>query len=176
MQERAAESEPLRHAARVRGDALGANVPEAEALEQHADPLPPLAHAVEAAVEIEVLERGQVSVEKRLVADEAELAAGGVDLELATRRRGEAGHQAEERRLARPVCAGDNEKAAALELEVERLQRAAPPVALLERPSPNHSSTSAKTNAKKTMLITPLTVKNAASRRRRSPGRTSECS
>ena len=176
MQKRAAEGEPLRHPTRVRGDALGANLPETEALEQHADPLAPLAHAVEAAVEVEVLERGQVSVEERLVADEAELAARRVDIELATRRRGEPRHEAEQRRLARPVCARDNEEAAALELEVERPQRAAAAVALLERPRPNHSSTSAKTNAKKTMLITPLTVKNAASRRRRSPGRTSECS
>ena len=76
VQERAAESEPLRHAARVRGDALGADVPETEALEEHADSLTPLRHAVEAPVEIEILERGQVSIEKRLVADEAELADG----------------------------------------------------------------------------------------------------
>ena len=81
VQERTAESEPLCHAARVRRDTFGANVPEAEALEQHADPLPPLGHAVETPVEIEVLERRQIAIEKRLVTDEAELAAGGVDVE-----------------------------------------------------------------------------------------------
>jgi len=39
-----------------------------------------------------------------------------------------------------------------------------------------HASVSASTKARKTMLITPLTVKKAASRRRRSSGRTMRCS
>ena len=64
VQQRAAEREPLHHPARVRGDALVADVPEPEALEQHPDPLAPLRHAVEAPVEVEVLERGQLAVER----------------------------------------------------------------------------------------------------------------
>ena len=48
------------------------DVPEAEALEQHPDPLAPLGDVVEAPVEIEVLERGQLAVDERLVAEEAD--------------------------------------------------------------------------------------------------------
>ena len=40
----------------------------------------------------------------------------------------------------------------------------------------DHTSTSARTNAKNVTEITPFIVKNAVSSRRRSPGRTSECS
>ena len=47
-------------------------LPEAEALEQHPDALAPLRHAVEAAVEVEVLERGQLAVDERLVAEVAD--------------------------------------------------------------------------------------------------------
>ena len=176
MQERAAEREPLRHPPRVRRHALGANVPEAVALEQHPDPLAPLGHAVEPPVEVEVLERRQVAVEQRLVAEIAERAAVGVDLELAAARRREPGDEAQERRLAGAVRTGDDEEAAALELEVERPQGTPPPVALLDRARADHRSTSARTKQRKTMLMTPLTVKNAAFSRRRSPGRTSECS
>ena len=100
MQQGAAEGEPLHHPARVRGDAFGANVPEAEPLEQHAGPLAPLGHAVEAPVEIEVLERGQIAVEKRLVAEIAEATPRRRrDVELAARRRGESRDQPEQRRL-----------------------------------------------------------------------------
>ena len=143
-------------------------------------PLAALRHAVETPVEVEVLERGQVAVEQRLVAEVAEPAAVGGDVELAARRRREARDEPEQRRLARPVRARDDEEAAALELEVERPQRARRlPVALLERPDARRSISErrrAGRSREKTMLITPLTVKNAASRRRRSPGRTSECS
>ena len=75
VEQRPAEREPLRHPARERRDALVARLPEAEALEQHADPLAPLRHAVEPAVEVEVLERGQLAVDERLVPEEAELRA-----------------------------------------------------------------------------------------------------
>ena len=64
VQERAAEREPLHHAAREVGYARAPLVPEAEALEQHADALAPLADAVEASVELEVLERRQLAVER----------------------------------------------------------------------------------------------------------------
>src|SRR5262249_30978003 len=71
----AAESEPLRHPARVRGDALVPNVPEPEALEQHPDPLATLGDPVQPAVELEVLERGQLAVDERIVAEEPDLSA-----------------------------------------------------------------------------------------------------
>ena len=45
-----------------------------------------------------------------------------------------------------------------------------------ESPRARITAESPRTNRKKATLITPLTVKNAASSRRRSPGRTSECS
>ena len=47
VEQRPAEREALRHAARVGGDPLVSRVPEPEALEQHPDALPPLGHAVE---------------------------------------------------------------------------------------------------------------------------------
>ena len=75
VEQDAAEGEPLRHAARVRGDALVPRLPEPEALEQHPDPLAPLGDAVEAAVELEVLERGQLAIDERLVAEVADLGA-----------------------------------------------------------------------------------------------------
>ena len=52
VQQHAAEREPLLHPARERRDALVAHVPEAEALEQHPDPLAALGHAVEPAEEV----------------------------------------------------------------------------------------------------------------------------
>src|SRR6187200_638634 len=72
VQQRAAEREALQLTARELGRALASRVPESEALEQHPDPLAPLGHAVEAAVEVEVLERGQLEVDERFVAEEAD--------------------------------------------------------------------------------------------------------
>ena len=75
VQQHAAEREPLQHPARERARALVARVPETEPLEQHADPLAPLGHAIEPPVQVEVLERGQLAVDERLVREEAELRA-----------------------------------------------------------------------------------------------------
>ena len=75
-------------------DALSPHVPEAEALEQHADALAPLGHAIEPAVEVEVLEGRQVAVEERLVAEEADAGAVCLDLELAAARAREPGDRA----------------------------------------------------------------------------------
>src|SRR5215207_4939931 len=167
VQERTAEREPLRHSARVGRDPLAAPVPEAVALEQHSDPLAALGNAVEAAEEVEVLERGEVPVEERLVAEVAEPATIQIEVEPAPRRRGKPGEQPEQRRLARSVRSRDDQKAATVDVEVERPERATATVALLDAASPDHRSTSASTKQRKRMLITPLTVKKAASRRRR---------
>ena len=51
-------------------------VPEAEALEQHAAALAPFGDAVEAPVEVEVLERGQLAVDERLVSRGSRCARG----------------------------------------------------------------------------------------------------
>ena len=75
VEQDAAERKPLRHPARVRRDALAPHLPETEALEQHPDPLAPLGHPVQPAVEVEILERGELAVDERLVAEVAELAA-----------------------------------------------------------------------------------------------------
>jgi hypothetical protein len=120
VQQRAAEREPLRHPARVRRDTLGPHVPEAVALEQHPDPLAPLRYAVEPAVEVEVLEGGQIAVEQRLVPEVPEVAAVGVDIQLAARRGRKPGDEAQQCRLAGSVRARDDEEAAALEPEVQR--------------------------------------------------------
>ena len=171
----AAEREPWRHATRVRGHALVPGAPQAVPLEKHADALATLADAVQPPEEIEVLERRQLAVHERLVREKPDPAARGGDAQLAGGRNGETRAQPEQRRLPGAVRAGDDEEPAALELEVEPAQDALVAVALLDSPRANHEAASARTKAKKTTLITPLTVKKAASRRRRSPGRTSEC-
>ena len=176
VQEGAAEREPLRHPTRVGGDELAPSIPEPEPLEQHPDPLATLGDAVETAEQIEVLERGELAVDERLVRQEPDAAAVDVDLDRAARRGREPREQAQQRRLPGSVCSFDNEKAASLELERDACKHAPPAEPLLQSLDPDHASVSAATNAKKTRLITPLTVKNAASRRRRSPGRTRECS
>src|SRR5581483_4872265 len=79
VQKDAAEREPLGHPARERPHPLPAGLPEPEALEQHPDPLAPLGHAVEPPVEVEVLERRQLAVEERLMAEEPDPAALGPD-------------------------------------------------------------------------------------------------
>ena len=100
VQQRAAEREPLQLAARELRRPLAPRLPEAEALEQHPDPLAPLGHAVEPPVEVEVLERGQLAVDERLVAEEADRAALRLDLERARR----SGSRARRRAAAASSC------------------------------------------------------------------------
>ena len=99
------------------------------------------------------------------------------DLERSPARRSETGEQAQERRLPRAVRPGHEEEPVRLELEVDPRQHTTASVALLQPARANHPPTTSRaTNAKKTMLITPLIVKKAASNRRRSPGLTIACS
>ena len=77
VEEHAAEPEPLAHAAREGRDALVAHLPEPEALEQHADALAALGHAVERREQMQVLERRQLAVDERLVAEVADRPRGG---------------------------------------------------------------------------------------------------
>src|SRR5215211_6499301 len=76
----AAEREPLELPSRECRGALSSLLPEPEALEQHPDPLAPLGHVVEPPVEVEVLERGQLTVDERLVPQEADQSALRFDL------------------------------------------------------------------------------------------------
>ena len=138
VQQRPAEREPLRHSARVGRDAVAARVPEAEALEQHPAPLAALGDAVEAAEEVEVLERGQLAVEQRLVPDVPEVGPLAVDLQRAPRRRSEPGDEAQERRLARAVRAGDEQEPAPGDGERDPSQGALAAVPLLEAFSRDH--------------------------------------
>src|SRR5205807_4287746 len=71
VQQSAAKGESLEHAARVPPGLLAAHVPEAEALEKHPDPLAALGHTIEPAVELQVLECGQLPVDERLVREVA---------------------------------------------------------------------------------------------------------
>jgi len=176
VQKRPAEREPLQLAARKRGGPLAPRLPEPEALEQHPDPLTPFRNAIEPAVEVEVLERRQLTVDERLVRKEADPAAVGLDVERAARRDGEPGAKPQQRRLPGPVRPGDDEEATPPELEVDSAQDALEPVPLLEARRPDQTSTSASTNRKNPTEMTPFIVKNAVSSRRKSPGRTSECS
>src|SRR5262245_8897120 len=128
------------------------------------------------AVEVEVLERRQLAIDEGLVPEEPDTAAVGLDLERPRGRDREPRAEPEQRRLPRTVRSGDDEETAALELEVEPVEDALRPVAPLQTSRPDHTSTSASTKAKNATEITPFIVKKAVSSRRRSPGRTSECS
>ena len=105
MQDRAAQREPLHHPARVVGHPLAARLPEAEPLEQHPDSLAPLRDPVQAAEQLEVLERGQLAIEEGLVRQVAEPRAFGVDVERAAGRRRQAREEPQQRCLARAVRA-----------------------------------------------------------------------
>ena len=139
VEQDAAEREPLRHPARVRRDPVAPRVPEAEALEQHPDPLAPLGHAVQPAVEVEVLERGELAIDERLVPEVAELAARDAALDRPLRRRGKAGADPQERRLARTVRPGDDEEAAVRQVEIDAAQDAFLSVPLAELRSRQHA-------------------------------------
>src|SRR5205823_7317646 len=100
VEQGATEREPLLHAAREGTGALVPGVPEPEALEQHPDPLAPLGHPVEPAVEVEVLDRGQLPVHERLMAGKADRLTRRAQVEHTRGRDGEARTEAQERRLA----------------------------------------------------------------------------
>src|SRR5436190_9425886 len=175
VQERPAEREPLQLATRQRRGPLAPRVPQPEAFEQHPDPLAPLGDTVEPAVEVEVLERRQLAIDERLMPEEPDLRPVGLDLERAGGRQREPRTEPQQRRLAGAVRPGHDEKPAARQVEVQPAQHALVAVAPLEPARPDHSE-SARTNTKKATEMTPFIVKKAVSRRRRSPGRTSECS
>src|SRR5207244_3681459 len=128
-----------RHPARVRRDPVAPRLPETETLEQHPDALAPLRHPVQAAVEVEVLERRELAVDERLVAEIAELAALDAALDRSLGRRGQAGADPQERRLPGTVRPGDDEEAAVRQLEVDAAQDALLPVALAELRSRQHA-------------------------------------
>src|SRR5581483_5650132 len=113
--------EPLLHPPRERPDPLAANLPEAEALEQHPDPLAALRHAVEPAEEVEVLERGQLAGAPRLVPEVADEPARR-QVELARAGGGEPREHAQERRLAGAVRPGHEQEVAAPERDVDPLE------------------------------------------------------
>ena len=132
VQKRATEGKPLRHAAGECCDALGARVPQAEALEEHADSLAPLRHAVEAAVEVEVLERRELAVEERLVTDVSDAPALQRHVDCAPRRGDEPHEEPQQRRLARPAGSRHDESALLTELERDIAEHAPSSVALLD--------------------------------------------
>ena len=98
---------------------LTARLPEAEALEEHADPLPAFRDPVQAAVEVEVLERSQLSVEQRLVPEEPDLRAVDRHFELARGWNDEPGEQPEQRRLPGSVRAGDEQQLPSPDVDVD---------------------------------------------------------
>src|SRR5205823_5929425 len=175
VQERPAEREALQLPAGERRRPLSPSLPEAEALEQHPDPLAPLGDAVEPPVEVEVLERGQLAVDERLVPEESDRSPVGLDLERAGGRQRKPGAHPQQRRLAGAVRPGHDEEASARQVEVQPPQHALVAVAPLHPARTDHSE-SPSTNRKNATEMTPFIVKNAVSSRRRSPGRTSECS
>jgi hypothetical protein len=116
-------------------------VPEPEPLQQHSDALASFGHAVEPAVELEVLERGQLPVDQRLMAEEADAAPGDLNVEPAGCGRGEASAEAEQCRLPGTIGAGDEQKTLTSELEAHSAQDAPPTIVLLQPVSVDHSGT-----------------------------------
>src|SRR5205823_4658526 len=141
VQERTAKGESLQHSARVRAGLFVPHLPEAEALEQHSDSLAALGYAIEATVEVEVLEGGQLAVDERLVRKVADASAVELDFELACAGNGQTGAQAQERRLPGAVRSGDDEEAVARQVELDSPKNPLVPVTLLQPPSPNHRAT-----------------------------------
>ena len=137
VQEHAAKTETLLHAARERRDARVADVPEAEALEQHPDALAALGQPIEPREERQVLERRQLAVDERLVAEIADGAAPAAH--LAAGRRREPCENAQERRLPRSVRAGDEEELPVGELDVDVAKDAPVAVAHRERAPDDHA-------------------------------------
>ena len=126
--------------ARERTDAVPPRLPEAEALEQHADPLPPLGHAVQPAVQLEILERRQLAVDERLMREVADPGALGVDAQLALGRNREPGADPEERRLAGAVRAGHDRESATFHVEIDAMEHAFLAVAPPELPRFDHAA------------------------------------
>ncbi len=177
VQERAAERKPLPHSLRVRGDPFVANLPQPIALEQHPDALLALAHPIQAAVQLEVLERGELLVDERLVADVADMLSSHRNLELSSGRRQQACEETHERALTGPVRTRHEQEAAGREVHVDAVEHGLLAEAALETPgADDHTRTSASTNAKNVRLMTPFMVKKAVSSRRQSRGETSACS
>ena len=142
VQQRAAESEALQHPARVRVRALVPCVPEPEALEQHADALAPLGDAVEPAVEVEVLERGQLAVDERLVPDVPDAAA--FERERASSPAVGTASPAQSRSsvvLPEPLGPVTSRNPSRATSKPDAAQNALVAVPLLKPPSPNHEAT-----------------------------------
>ena len=139
VEQNTAEREALRHAARVRRYSLASSIPEPETLEQHSDPLAAFRHAVEPAIEVEVLERGELAIDERLVAKVAELAPLDAAVDRSLRRRGEPGADPQERRFARPVPAGHDDETTVSQVEIDAAQDALVPVPLTEFRSRKHA-------------------------------------
>ena len=176
VQKRAAEREPLLHAAGEGPYPLAAGIPEPVPLQQHADALAALGDVVETPVEVEVLERAQLPIDEWLVSQIADLTPIDGDLELTPGGHQEARTEGKERRLARSVRAGDQQDVALRDVEVEVAEHALRPEAPAEAARRDHTTTSASTNRKNVTLMTPFIVKKAMSRRLVSRGETSECS
>ena len=132
MEQGPAEREPLRHPARVRGDTISPCVPQPEALEQHADPLSPLRHPVQPAVEVQVLDGGELVIDERLVREIAEAGTVDVDAQRPAGGGRKPRDDPHEGRLAGAVAAGDDQEAAAWHHERDAAQHPLAAVALLE--------------------------------------------
>src|SRR5205814_8549219 len=83
-----------------------------------------LGNPVQAAVKLEILERRELAVHERLVAEIADLGALGGDFERSLARQREPDADPQQRRLARAVAAGDDREPAPRELEVRAAQDA----------------------------------------------------
>lgn len=124
VQERPAEGEALDHPAGEGPGPLVPHTPEPEPLEHGAGALAPLGQPVQAPVEIEVLEGGELPIEQGLVPEEPDRFARGSDDDLAAGRRGQPRAEAKQSRLPRPVRPGHEQEPAARHLEIEPLENA----------------------------------------------------
>ena len=119
VQQRAGDREPLEHAARERAHQVEPAVVELDGREQLVDAVLRVVDAVQVGEELEVLLGGEVGVEQRVVADEADALAQldrvldhveADDLRRALRGAGERREHLEQRRLAGAVRAEDRQE------------------------------------------------------------------
>src|SRR5207237_3813008 len=103
--------------------------------------LAPRGDAVEPAVQVEVLQGGELAIDERLVREEADARPLDVGDELASRRRREAGADSKEGGLPGTVRAGDEQEAGAWNVELDAAQNAPLAEVLLEPAGANHAAT-----------------------------------
>jgi len=171
VQEEPGEPEALGHAAAEGADRVDCACQQADLVEEILDPSAGVGHAVEVREELEVLQRGEVEVDERVVPEVPEVRPGArrlvreretQDAELTGVRPVERREHPQQGGLAGPVRTADREGLALGQIDVDAVDGAALPVRLDESaPGDQENATSTATNAKNTTASTPFATPNA---------------